>query len=79
MSKKLFEVEIPVHWEIAPGEKPGTIMLRLRHKPFAAVMAEGIQGGTTVLLAFSQETAHDLAHALLGNTGATPRPARLDS
>jgi hypothetical protein len=79
MSKKLFEVEVPVHWEIVKGERPETIMLRLRHKSLAAVKAEGIQGGTTVLLAFSREMATDLANDLLGMTAAAPRPERFDS
>jgi|GEM_PF-822289 len=79
MSKKLFQVEVPVHWEIVKGEHPETIMLRLRHKSLAAVQAEGTQGGTTVLLAFSRDMAADLANDLLGRTAAAPRPEKLDS
>lgn len=79
MAKKSFEVEVPLHWEIVKGDRPETIMLRLRHKSLAAVQADGIQGGTTVLLAFSQEMATDLANDLLGKTAAAPRPEKLDS
>lgn len=78
MSKKLFPVEIPVSWKILPGE-PGTILLRIRHKPLADVKATGIQGGTTVVLALSQDMAQDLAKDLLGITATEPRPEKLDS
>ncbi len=71
MAKASFDVEIPLHWDIVKGEKPGTIMLRLRHKALSAVRAEGIQGGKNVLLVFSQEMAANLANDLLGTTAAS--------
>jgi hypothetical protein len=78
MAKKLFDVEIPVAWEILPGDKPDTFYLRLRHKPFEAIKSEGIAGGTTVVLAFTKDMAKDLADDLTGRSVAK-RPDRLDS
>ena len=79
MADNMIEVEIPLGWTIKPGKKPGTIMLRLRHKPFGAAMAKGLHDGTTLVLALSRDLARDLANDLLGKTAAEPRPVRLDS
>lgn len=77
MAKLSSDVEIPLHWDVVKGEKPGTIMLRLRHKSLSAVKADGIQGGKNVLLVLSQEMATSLANDLLGppkQNAPTPHP-----
>lgn len=79
MAQKEMPVEIPVAWEIIPDRKPGRFMLRLRHKPLAAIQADGhLRGGTTVLLAFSTNVALDLAGDLTGQT-APPPAGRFDA
>ncbi len=77
MAMKLFDLEVPVHWEIVERDPGGKVTIRLRHKPLAAIKAEGTKGGTTVLLGLSADMAKDLAKDLLGI--AEPRPAKLDS
>ena len=79
MAKKLFPVHVPLHWEVAPGDRPGTIILRLRYKPLSEVLTEGTGGGTTVVLALTPDLVQDLVNDLTGKTATEPRPGRLDS
>ena len=79
MAMKPFPVHVPMHWAVLPGEKPGTMMLRLRHKSLADVQTTGIQGGETVVLAFSEDMLRDLIRDLTGQTASEPRPKTLDS
>jgi hypothetical protein len=72
MGKKLFDVHVPVHWEVVNADQPGVIMLRLRYKTLADVLAGGTEGGTTVLLALNQKMVRDLVRDLTGRTEAEP-------
>jgi hypothetical protein len=79
MTKKLFPVEVAIGWKVVPGQQPGVVILQIRHKALEAVRAEGTGGGTTTVLALTQDQIHDLFDDLTMQESSEARRAKVRS